>query len=71
MPAVASLGSSSGYVKGSRTPAADGRGHTLGRQASEKPQGRKPRAEFARWCLRAMGIVALAVVARGARLVEF
>ena len=23
---------------------------TLGRQASEKPQGRKPRARFTRWC---------------------
>ena len=31
-------------VKGSRMPAAQGRGGLLGRQASEKPQGRKPRA---------------------------
>src|SRR5713226_2139098 len=35
------------------------------RQASEKPQGRKPRDRFARWW-RAMGIVRLPVVARWA-----
>ncbi len=44
------LGLTAALVKGSRTPAADGRRHTLGRQASEKPQGRKPRERFARWC---------------------
>jgi len=31
-------------VKGSRMPAAAGRRHRLGQEASEKPQGRKPRA---------------------------
>jgi IS5 family transposase len=36
-------------AKGCRTPAADGRGHGYGRQVSDKPQGRKPRARFARW----------------------
>src|SRR5712691_502551 len=71
MANAAAAGRRSRSVKGSRMPAAEGRCHALGRQASEKPQGRKPRAGFARWCPRAMGIVALAVVARGARLVEF
>ena len=46
----------SAYVTGSRTPAADERGHELGRQASEKPRGRKPRDGLARW--RTMEIVA-------------
>src|SRR6266542_2347722 len=56
----------SGFVvKGSRTPAADERDHLLGRQASEKPQGRKPRDRFARWW-RAMGIVRLPAVGRWA-----
>jgi hypothetical protein len=40
----------------------EGRCHKLERQASEKPQGRKPRARFTRWWS-AMGIVALPVVA--------
>ncbi len=30
-------------VKGCRTPGAAGRRHPLGRQGSDKPQGRKPR----------------------------
>ena len=35
-------------VKGSRTPAGAWWCDVLGRQASEKPQGRKPRAGYAR-----------------------
>src|SRR5258708_40351894 len=36
----------SGSVKGSRMPAVAGWCHRLERQASEKPQGRKPRARL-------------------------
>ena len=37
-----------GIAKASRMPAAEERGHALGRQASEKLQGMKPRAGMAR-----------------------
>ncbi len=37
-------------VKGCRTPVADRRCSKLGRQVSDKPQGRKPRADYAGWC---------------------
>ncbi len=43
------------FVKGSRTPAAAGCCHMLWRQASEKPQGRKPREGVARRCRRLWG----------------
>jgi hypothetical protein len=39
-----------GVVKASWMPAAEERGRVLGRQASEKPRGRKPRAGVARRC---------------------
>ncbi len=61
----------SGIVKASWMPAADGRRYALGRQASEKPQGRKPREGLARWWGAVMGIVAPAFVAWFARLSEF
>lgn len=38
------------FVKASWMPAADERGRVHGRQASEKAQGRKPRAGEAGWC---------------------
>ncbi len=43
------------FVKGSWTPAAEERSRSLGRQASEKPRGRKPRAGVAHRC-RACGL---------------
>ncbi len=39
----------SGAVKGCRTPVADRRRIKLGRQVSDKPRGRKPRAGYAGW----------------------
>jgi hypothetical protein len=45
----------SAYVKASWMPAAEERSRELGRQASEKPRGRKPRAGVARRC-RARGL---------------
>ncbi len=39
----------SAIVKGCRTPVADRRCGKLGRQVSDKPQGRKPRAGYAGW----------------------
>ena len=46
----AGLLSTSAPVKGCRTPAAYRRRRKLGRQVSDKPQGRKPRAGYAEWC---------------------
>src|SRR6266849_496655 len=43
------------FVKGSWTPAAEERSRALGRQASEKPRGRKPWAGVAHRC-RARGL---------------
>jgi hypothetical protein len=46
----------SAHVKASWMPAAEERGRVLGRQAFEKPRGRKPRAGVARWW-RAPGLI--------------